>query len=234
MSQPGGFGGAGGDWHGSEHRWPPPGPDFVGGPDWPPPPVGPPSSPSPLEGPHRNDHMLIAVGGGLLAASTVLPWAHVFLLGNLNLFAFASIDHAAAILPWAMVIVGGVFALTALSTAQSGRLAEAAAVTAGIGVVGGTGDFLSLLHAAQGSDGLVTLGIGALAGVASLVLLAMGSIRILRRESDWRRYAAPQAPDAAVTTPRPLDPTPGWKQDPWGAPGRQRYWNGWSWTEHSW
>lgn len=182
----------------------------------------------------RTEYLLFGSGGALLALSPLLPWLSVTFLGSMNLFRLTTAANSAVVLPWAMVVVGAALVIATLSGARVTRLAIASGVTVVVALIAGGGDLIAVVRAVHDSGGLASLDVGTYTGVAALALLAGGAIRVNQARSrvtagspPWSRR--PQRP----TVPMPPDPSPGWKPDPWGLPGRQRYWDGQSWSPQS-
>jgi quinol-cytochrome oxidoreductase complex cytochrome b subunit len=190
-------------------------------------PTGPPNHSSPgTAGQHnrvRATYTLFGIGGGLLALSPLLPWINVILVGSINLFRLTSIANSVVVLPWAMVAVGATLVVMSLTKSRLRSLAVVAIITIIAALLAGGGDLASLVRAVDASDGLASFNVGFYAALAALAVLAIGAFRVLHVRA---------TPPPRPTEPVPLDPRPGWKPDPW-APGRSRYWDGYSWWPES-
>lgn len=187
-----------------------------------------------LRGPARTEYLLFGAGGALLALSPLLPWVSVTLFGSMNLFRLTSAANSAVILPWAMVGVGIALVAAVLSGARLTGLAVASGVAVLVALVAGGGDLIALVRAVHDSGGFASLDVGTYAGVAALVVLAVATVRVNQARSRYAAGPHPWArPPQRPTVPVPPDPRPGWKPDPWGLPGRQRYWDGQSWSPES-
>ena len=182
--------------------------------------------PSHLQGPHRVAYLLVAIGGGLLGAAPLLPWVHVVLVGDVDLFSLTRIAQHSDALPLIMMLCGGALLLSALVGISPRGIMWFSGATVAATTLFGSGDLLQLLHAIHTSDGFAGAGVGIVVAIAALVLLAIGFVRLARAASGALppRVAAPRVPP-----PPPTDVAPGWKPDPWG-PATWRYWDGESWT----
>lgn len=214
--------GGGPEWGGSGWSFPPGNPAGPGGqgnwsvrPEW----------TRHFRGPARTEYFLFGAGGALLALSPLLPWVSIALFGSVDLFRLTTAANSVVILPWAMVGVGVSIVIATLTGARLAGLAIASAIAVVVALVAGGGDLISLVRAVHDSRGIASLDVGLYVGVASLVLLAVGAFRVHRSQFAGQ---GPWQP----TTPVPPDPRPGWKPDPWGFQGRERYWDGQSWTPH--
>lgn len=85
--------------------------------------------------------------------------------------------------------------------------------------------------------GFFTFGLGFLGIPLSLlcILIPIGQNSTPSWTPQWTQGQtgpppAPPPPAQGPTQPRPSDPSPGWKPDPWGLAGRWRYWDGMQWT----
>jgi hypothetical protein len=184
-----------------------------------------------LKGPARTDYLLVAGGGGLLALSTLLPWVSVVLVGSVDLFRLTSLTNSVVVLPWGLVAAGIGLAAAALAGVRLDHLTAGCLITVITAVLFGGGDLVYLIRAVHASDGLASLDIGMYACIAALVLLVVAFVRVHRAAQ--RSGSTTRRRPGTVTQPVPSDPRPGWKQDPWGLPGRTRYWDGQSWTPHA-
>lgn len=219
---------------------------YWGGSGWPPPP-GDPAGPGGqggwsvrpdwtrhFRGPARTEYLLFGAGGALLALSPLLPWLNVAFLGSMNLFRLTTAANSVVVLPWAMVGVGVALVIATVSGARLTGLAIASRMTVVVALVAGGGDLIALVRAVHDSSGLASLGVGLYGGVAALGVLAIGAIRVNQARSRAAAGPSPWArPPQRPTVPVPPDPRPGWKPDPWGLPGRQRYWDRQSWSHES-
>lgn len=179
------------------------------------------------DGAEAISYLLFGLGGGLLALSPILPWINIFLIGSVSLFQLASLSHSVAVFPWAMVGIGVGMVLATLSRSSLKTLSAVSAITVVLSVILGGSDIAELIRAANASHGVANLGIGMYAAGAALVLLSIAAWRehrIARESSSRQAYQV-----ARPTSPAPQDPRPGFKPDPWGAPGYLRYWDGGSW-----
>lgn len=198
-------------------------------------------SPPHLQGGHRRAYLLLAVGGGLLAVAPLLPWMQVALLGNVNLFRLHTLAHTFGYLPGAMVIAGVATLLGAYLGAGVRYLAWISVVVVVAVVTAGAGDLWDLYRLVHHSNGFLVLGIGADVAIAALACLGAGAVSALRQPAHAagaagavgapRGARAPRTPrQRRVVAEPPSDRSPGWKADPWGVAGAQRYWTGDAWT----
>lgn len=166
--------------------------------------------------------------------SAILPWVSVIFLGPMNLFRLTTAANSAVILPWATVGVGVALAIAALAGAPITGLAITSGIAVVVALIAGGADLVSLVRAVHDSDGFACLGVGFYSGIAALALLAVGAVRVQRMRAGFSPGPSRwHQPPSRLTWPVPPDPRPGWKPDPWGLPGRQRYWDGSSWWPES-
>lgn len=188
------------------------------------------SWPPHLRGPARKEYWLTGGGAGLLAISTALPWVNVRLGGSVNLFRLTSATNSVVILPWALLLVGIGIAVATFVGARVDHLAWASGITVVVALLAGGSDLVWLIRAIDASDGAASLDIGFFAAIVALVLLSVGAFRVHQERSRVPAHDGPRRGSSPLSEPRPADLRPGWKPDPWGLPGRTRYWDGRSWT----
>lgn len=191
-------------------------------------------SPPHLRGAHRRAYLFLAVGGGMLAVAPLLPWMQVAFLGNVNLFRLHTLAHTFGYLPGAMVLAGVATLVGAYLGAGIRYLAWTSVVVVGAVVTAGARDLWDLYRLVHHSNGFLALGIGTDVALAALACLAAGAVSALRQPASGA--SAPRATRQRATRQRrvsaepPFDRSPGWKADPWGVAGAQRYWTGDAWT----
>jgi hypothetical protein len=228
----GGWSGAPWGSPGGRESYPGPPGGTPGGPPW-----GSWQPPGHLRGPERGDYLLIGGGGLLLALSTLLPWISVAFIGSLSLFSLTTAAKSVVFLPWAMVVAGLALGTMAFMGSRITLLSRVAGiVVVAVTVLAGFGDLIVLIRAVDDSYGFARLDGGPFLAIAALVLLTVGVVRVHVRygvgssPASWHRGRPAAPPPGRVSAPVPLDPSPGWKQDPWGLPGRLRWWDGSGWT----
>lgn len=127
----------------------------------------------------RQNRIFIEIGGLFFALSTVLPWIHVILLGNLNLFQLASADHAIRFLPDGIFSAGSALTVGARFKRFDRIIPWGAAATVHVSLIAGGIDLFQLLRAIDRTAGLVSAGPGILAVITALVLLGIGSTKTI-------------------------------------------------------
>jgi len=119
---------------------------------------------------------LIGAGGVLLAVSPFLPWIHVVLLGNLNLFQLINLSHGSPGIGYALSAAGVAVALAAaLGMPRDGLRAASIAVGVIAGLLGG--DYgIGLIKAVHESNGLASAGTGIAVAILAVILLIVPAV----------------------------------------------------------
>lgn len=143
--------------------------------------------PQHLRGPARTEYIIFAIGGALLALSTLMPWVNVMVLGPISLFRLTEVTNSAPMLPWVLVAAGMGLAIAALTGTSLERLAVIGTIVVVLTLIAGGTDFVNLVQALRHSDGFASLDIGFYSSIAALVLLAVGGARVQRLASGSSR-----------------------------------------------
>ncbi len=121
----------------------------------------------------------VIVGAAVVLIAPFFSWAHVILLGDLNLFNLISAAHASAL--WALIPMGLAILVIVAVLRRSHRART-------LGIIAGTVAALvdgllliALLHDVRSTYGLAQVRLGPWIGVGGAVLMFASSVRARRR-----------------------------------------------------
>lgn len=119
---------------------------------------------------------LILGGGIALAVAPFLPWASVFLLGDLNLLQLLRITGTARAYGWALIVLGGVTVIFATTK----PIASAKQLAIPVGGVGGGVIllyYIQMLHTAAQLHNFAHVSYGPVVAIAGCGAMLIGGLR---------------------------------------------------------